>query len=164
MQGASYEEIAEAACQQEFATCSDSEEMLLFRPALFSEGPYNVVLVYAQTMALSQDKPKDQQHLKGCASGLCMQTALFACAACGVVLHIQGWHAKRCASPSAWSYLHYLSCNYSHLAIAPPGVQVCPHASAKARAARREYCSSLGTHPKHMWREGESAEVQETCV
>ena len=88
MQGASYQEVAEAASQQEFATCSNTEEMLLFRLARSSEGPYNVVLAYAQSMALSQHKPKDQRHLKGCASSSCMQTALFACAACGVVLHI----------------------------------------------------------------------------
>ena len=104
MQGAIYEEIAEAASQQEFATCSDSEEMLLFRPALFSEGPYNVVLAYAQTMAPSQHKPKDQQHLQWVRLRLIYADSTVCVCSMQVVLHIQSWHAKCCGSLSAWLF------------------------------------------------------------
>ena len=66
-QGATYKEVAEAASQQDFATCSNSEEMLLFHCSSYSKGPRNVGLANCQTELLQHLKAEDEQHLRGCA-------------------------------------------------------------------------------------------------
>ena len=64
MQGARDGEIAEAARQLDFATCTDSEEMLFFSCAFYSNGPRNTHLFYKDSWYGS--KREDKELLKGC--------------------------------------------------------------------------------------------------